>query len=120
MDTVNRAKELMHRRLVELDRERKAIEKALASIEDRVPIASSRSAAGRRRAGKRAQRGQRQDQFLTAVRAQPGAKISAIAREIGVKPQQLYPIARRLAADGVIAKSDGGYAIAKTEATASG
>ena len=37
--------------------------------------------------------------------------MAEIARKMGVKPQQLYPIARRLSGDGTIAKRNGSYIV---------
>jgi Mn-dependent DtxR family transcriptional regulator len=36
--------------------------------------------------------------------------MTEIARRMGVAPQQLYPIARRLESEGAIVKNDKGYA----------
>ena len=63
----------------------------------------------RRSVAGRAGRGERQVQFLNVVRDHPGEPISKIANEMGVRPQQLYPIARRLSDQGAIAKFNGGY-----------
>jgi Mn-dependent DtxR family transcriptional regulator len=38
--------------------------------------------------------------------------VATIAKEMGVRPQQLYTIARRLSDQGLIAKRNGGYAAA--------
>ena len=43
--------------------------------------------------------------------SKPGASISELAREMGVQPQQLYAIARRLTDSGAIAKRDGSYVV---------
>lgn len=106
--------------MAEVGRERDELEKALASLTGRRsrPQSPSRS---RRSKGQRATRGQRQTEFLKAIGARPRAPMAEIAREMGVPPQQLYPIARRLKSDGLIAKRNGGYVAkegAKARATA--
>jgi DNA-binding MarR family transcriptional regulator len=62
----------------------------------------------------------RQAQFLELLRSKPGSSVSELAREMGVQPQQLYAIARRLTASGAIAKRDGGYAVVDATFTSDG
>jgi hypothetical protein len=124
MDSIDQARKLMLARLAELEEERKAIRGALDSLEQSTDRSADgarpkhrrqRTTSKRTGRGKRARRGERQVQFLKVVRKHPGEPISAIAREMGVKPQQLYPIARRLADSGAIAKHNGGYAATEKE-----
>lgn len=96
-------------RLSELENERKAIEAALASLDEKSAGKPTGSKRRRRSVARRARRGERQVQFLDVVREHPGEPISEIAKEMGVRPQQLYPIARRLSDQGAIAKFNGGY-----------
>ena len=62
----------------------------------------------RGRHGRRAPRGQRQQQFLAAVKKNPGARGSEIAKEMGVPPSQAYALARRLQQNGQIRKAGPG------------
>lgn len=55
--------------------------------------------------------GKRQQQFLDAVEKAPGARVSEIAKSIGIRPQQGYAIARRLRQQGSIRKRGKGYAV---------
>jgi hypothetical protein len=113
---VDEARLVLERRLVELDEEREQVTRAL----DALGSDTTSGSAGPRRApartrdhhtggGKRAARGQRQEEFLAELSTNPGASMTDIARRIGVSPQQLYPIAHRLEASGAIVKTDDGY-----------
>jgi DNA-binding PadR family transcriptional regulator len=108
MSSIDQARELMEARLEELEQERKAIRDALAALNSRSHVSAPRRAR-RRKVARRAGRGERQAQFLNVVRRHPGEPISSIAGEMGVTPQQLYPIAHRLAERGEIVKRGDGY-----------
>jgi hypothetical protein len=102
-----RAKEL--RPLVAELRE---IEQALASF----PKTRSRSRVnGRvpstRPRRRRARRGQRSEQVLAVVKANPGTTVSGMAKELGVTAQGLYPVSRKLVADGKLKKSGAKYTV---------
>jgi len=45
------------------------------------------------------------------VKKNPGVPVSGIAKDIGIAPQQLYPVARRLHENGQIRKRGKGYAV---------
>lgn len=116
-DAVQKAKELLRSRLDELDAERTQLEHALRSLgSSRRPSAAAKPArqprTRRRSAGKRARRGQREEEFLSQIKRNPGAKISDIAGSIGVAPQQLYPIARRLSDSGKVTRKGEGFELA--------
>ena len=117
-DAVQQAKELLQTRLSELDKERTQLQHALRSLGTssggrRGPKASSSPGPRRRRSGgKRARRGQREAEFLAEVESSPGAKISEIAKTMGVAPQQLYPISRRLSQSGKVTRKGDGFHVA--------
>ena len=116
-DAVQKAKELLRSRLSELDAERSQLEHALRSLGSSHGSSTAskpaRQARTRRRSGgKRARRGQREEEFLTQIRDNPGAKIADIAGTIGVAPQQLYPIARRLSDSGKVTRKGEGFELA--------
>jgi predicted Rossmann fold nucleotide-binding protein DprA/Smf involved in DNA uptake len=105
-------------RLRELEAEASRLRSALASLGGERPRSARPRrrppASGRRRVGtrERASRGQREAEFLAALEKSPGAKVSAIAEEMGVAPNQVYGLARRLHKAGRIRKRrGGGYAI---------
>jgi hypothetical protein len=105
--SVERARALIESRLGELDAERDRLREALAHLTPSTPRTSPTRA--RRRRSRRARRGQRQAEFLELLRASPGASMADLARQMGVRPQQLYAVARRLTESGAVAKRDGGY-----------
>jgi hypothetical protein len=116
-DAVQQAKELLQTRLAEIDQERKQVEHALSSLgtaraRQPGPKAARSATRKRRSGGKRARRGQREAEFLAQIRDRPGAKISEIASSIGVAPQQLYPIARRLSESGQVSREGDGFHVA--------
>jgi len=115
-DAVQQAKELLRTRLSELDKERTQLEDALRNLGGgstrRAARTARRPGAKRRSGGKRARRGQREAEFLSQVESNPGAKISEIAGTMGVAPQQLYPIARRLRDGGKVTRKGDGFQLA--------
>jgi transposase-like protein len=104
--TLSQARALIQARLEELERERGRLREALAHLGT-----NPTRRPAKRSSAKRAGRGQRQAEFLELLRSKPGASMSELAREMGVQPQQLYAIARRLSASGAIAKRDGSYVV---------
>jgi hypothetical protein len=132
-DTIESARQLIQSRLADLDAEAKSLERALASLGEGVAAkrrpgrprkrASVAVAppqpkrARRKRKGKRAPRGQRREQFLAALAKSPGAKVSEIAKQLGISSNQAYTLARRLQKDRVIRKSGKGYRLSKKTGT---
>jgi hypothetical protein len=129
-DVLADARQLIQSRLAELEAEAKSLERALASLGEGVgakrrpgrprkravvdAALPQRKRARRKGKGKRAPRGQRREQFLAAVKAKPGARVSELAKELGISPNQAYTLAGRLQKDGAIRKSGKGYrAVAK-------
>jgi len=119
-DLIPRVRAVIEKALGEVEAERTRLMRALGALggPDREPGDASQTRARPSKAGrepakaKRAARGQRQAEFLALVKARPGAPMAEMAREMGVRPQQLYPIARRLSAEGAITKSERGYVVA--------
>jgi hypothetical protein len=116
-DAVQQARELLRSRLSEIDKERTQLQHALSSLGSAPatrpgPKATRRPTSKRRSGGKRARRGQREAEFLAQLKDTPGAKISDIAGTMGVAPQQLYPIARRLSESGKVTRKDEGFHLA--------
>ena len=110
-DVVDQARKAIQTRLDELEEEARRLKSALASLAPKPARRRGRSPARRRPTTRRAPRGQRQEQFLAAVKKNPGAPVSQIAKDVGVAPQQLYTVARRLHQKGEIRKQGKGYAI---------
>lgn len=101
-DTVTRAREMITARLSEIDTERARLERALKALEGRsAPSATAARPTGTgsrrgRRGSRRARPGERDDQLLASIQKNPKHRVSDHARELGVSPQQLYPVLRRL------------------------
>ena len=116
-EAIERARAIIENGLAELESERSRLHRALADLDS----ASGRTPAHSRRAtrngGRRARRGQRREEFLKAVGLRAGEPVSVLAQEIGVPPQQLYPIARKLHAEELIVKHDRGFALAPIPAS---
>jgi hypothetical protein len=130
-NAIDDARSLIQSRLADLDAEAKSLERALASLGDggkarrrgpgrprkaaaaatSAPANPKRSAPRKRKRAKRAARGQRREQFLAAVKAKPGARVSELAREIGISPGQGHALAKRLHKEGAIRKRGKGYAL---------
>jgi predicted Rossmann fold nucleotide-binding protein DprA/Smf involved in DNA uptake len=109
-DVVDQARKAIETRLHELEDEARRLRDALASLGGHRP-STARRRTRRRSTTRRAPRGQRQQQFLDAVKKNPGVPVSEIAKEIGVSPQQLYPVAHRLRERGEIRKRGKGYTV---------
>jgi len=126
---LEQARDLLAKRLEELDGEREQLIAAIAQLDGAAKGSPSSAAASpakrrgssRRRASsktttrgtrrKRAPRGERESQLLASIEANPGYRVSDHAREVGVKPQQLYPILNRLKSENKITKKDDRFVI---------
>jgi IclR helix-turn-helix domain len=130
-EVIDSARKLIQARLLELEEEAKSLQQALASLGEsaatprRRPGRPPKRATGKavstprrkRRAGSkakgaRAPRGQRREQFLTALAKSPGAKASEIAKQLGISANQAHTLARRLHQQKAIRKSGKGYRVA--------
>jgi hypothetical protein len=61
------------------------------------------------KAGKRAPRGQRRTEFLSAVKASPGATAAELGKTIGISTNQAYALGQRLLKAGDVKKKGKGY-----------
>ncbi len=117
-ESIDRARRLLETRLAEVETERDRLRAAIEQLKPSGTGRPARAAPRARRRSKRARRGQRQEEFLALLKAKPGASIAEIAREMGVKPQQLYAVARRLTDSGDVTKRDGSYVAVDAAASA--
>jgi hypothetical protein len=123
---ISAARQLIQSRLVELDAEASSLRKALASLGERpaprrrpgrpkaasaAPAKSKPRAAGKRKNSKRAPRGQRREQLLGAIKANPGARPADLAREIGISANQVHVLIARAKAEKLIITRGKGYAV---------
>jgi hypothetical protein len=136
-DLIARSQEEIRARLAEIEplvAEKDRLERALEALEGvtgsrsaparigrPAPTDGRRGARGRstlgRASGRRTPRGARQRELLTLVRDAPGLTVSAAARTIGISSSQASNLARRLAEEGEIRRTDQGL-VAVTEGEA--
>ncbi len=129
-DTIDNARRLIQSRLTDLDAEAKQLERALASLGEgagakrrpgrprkRASVAAAppqpKPARRKRKSSKRAPRGQRREEFLAAVKKSPGAKVSEIAKQLGISANQTHTLAGRLHQQKAIRKTGKGYRLVK-------
>jgi DNA invertase Pin-like site-specific DNA recombinase len=121
---LDEARDLVMKRLAELDDERKRLERALAELGGKVtgqvtrrtgrgpgrPRGSSRKAAGapKRRRGRR-KGGTRADQAVKLVQGSPGISASEIAKSMKIKPNYLYRVLGDLEKEKRVAKKGRQY-----------
>jgi len=121
---LDEARELVMKRLAELDDERKRLERALAELGGRVsgqvtrrtgrrpgrPKGSGKKAAAGapRRRGRR-KGGTRADQAVKLVQGSPGISASEIAKSMKIKPNYLYRVLGDLEKEGQVSKKGRQY-----------
>jgi len=118
-ETIAQASQLIRDRLEEIERERKALERALAQLTEngRASRPGARGpASGRRR--RIAPRGQRRRQLLELVAKRPGIKPGEAAQEIGISPNHVYTLVRTLRERGEMISDERGLRLAPKTATA--
>ena len=122
---LDEARDLVKRRLAELDDERKRLERALTELGGKAtgrtgrrpgrPPGSGRKAAkkaGARR-GRRRRSGTRADQAVTLVESSPGISAAEIAKTMKIKPNYLYRVLGDLEKEGRVKKKGRQYFGAK-------
>jgi DNA invertase Pin-like site-specific DNA recombinase len=115
---LDEARDLVRKRLAELDDERKRLERALAELGGKAiarttgrrpgrPKGSGRKAA----AGKKRRRrgGTRADQAVSLVEGSPGISASEIAKSMKIKPNYLYRVLGDLEKEGRVKKKGRQY-----------
>ncbi len=118
---LDEARDLVKRRLAELDDERKRLERALAELGGKAtgrtgrrpgrPPGSGTKAgkkAGARR-GRRRRSGTRADQAVTLVEGSPGISAADIAKTMKIKPNYLYRVLGDLEKEGRVKKKGRQY-----------
>lgn len=103
-NVLDEARDLLKRRLAELDDERKRLERVLGELGERIVGRPRRKRPGRpRKAAKapkaaparrrrRRRKGTRADQAVSLVQEKPGISASDIARTMKIKPNYLYRV----------------------------
>ena len=123
-DLLKRTTNDIRARLKELEplvREHEQLQRALTALEASGKQTSTRRARGggngrgRRTTTSRAGRGERRQQLLRVLQAEPGRRPSEVARHMGINPSQLHPLARKLEEQGEIERRDGGLYLAAVQ-----
>ncbi|MCW2980478.1 MAG: hypothetical protein JWO14_2205 [Solirubrobacterales bacterium] len=127
-DTIDDARQLIQSRLADISAEARQLERALVGLGEGTvrkrrrgrPRGSApalvtppkRKRAPRKpKRAKRAARGQRREELLAAIKANPGARPSALAKEMGVRPTQVSVLIAKARADKLVVKKGNGYAL---------
>lgn len=115
---LDEARDLVKRRLAELDDERKRLERALAELGGKLtgrtgrrpgrPPGSGRKTAGRPKKRRR-RSGTRADQAVALVEGSPGISASEIAKSMKIKPNYLYRVLGDLEKEGRVKKKGRQY-----------
>jgi hypothetical protein len=119
--SIDRVKQSIRERLEEIEAERDQLTRALEALSGSpAPVGARRGrppgaaasrgsgGAGKRAAGRRAPRGRRREQVVTALESGELGP-SAIAQQIGdVNPTQISGLLRQLASEGVVSRTAGG------------
>ncbi|HEX6667890.1 MAG TPA: hypothetical protein VF081_15005 [Solirubrobacterales bacterium] len=115
-DVLNEAKQLVEKRLAELDEERKRLERALAELGGKVtarapgrpgrPKGSKKASSGGAPKRRRRRGGTRADQAVNLITSQPGISASDVAKTMKIKPNYLYRVLGDLEKEGRV-KKDG-------------
>jgi sugar-specific transcriptional regulator TrmB len=113
------ARDLVKKRLAELDEERKRLERALAELGGKIAGRPSRRPGRPRGASKgatrrrRRRRGTRADQAVKLVEKNPGISASDIAKSMKIKPNYLYRVLGDLEKEKRVTKKGRKYFPAK-------
>jgi predicted HTH transcriptional regulator len=93
---LDEARDLVKKRLAELDDERKRLERALVELGGRVvsrrPGRPRGSKAPKKAASRRRRGGTRSDQAVALIKKNPGITASEIAKSMKIKPNYLYRV----------------------------
>jgi transposase-like protein len=121
-NVLDEARDLVQKRLADLDEERKRLERALAELGGKVrrrapgrPRGSSTTAKSTGTATRRRRRrgGTRADQAVALIEKSPGISASDVAKQMKIKPNYLYRVLGDLEKDGRVKKQGRQYYPAK-------
>lgn len=115
-NVLDEAKQLVEKRLADLDEERQRLERALAELGGKVtarapgrpgrPRGSKKAASGGAPKRRRRRGGTRGDQAVKLIESQPGISASDVAKTMKIKPNYLYRVLGDLEKEGRV-KKDG-------------
>ena len=118
---LDEARDLVKKRLAELDDERKRLERALAELGGKVTGRAGRGPGRPRGSGakggapkkRRRRKGTRADQAVSLVEGSPGISASDIAKQMKIKPNYLYRVLGDLEKEKRVTKKGRQYYPAK-------
>jgi predicted HTH transcriptional regulator len=120
-NALDEARDLVMKRLHELDDERKRLERALAELGGKVigrrpgrPRGSTSKASARKatRSRRRRRGGTRADQAVELIKKNPGITASEIAKSMKIKPNYLYRVLSDLEKQKMVKKKGRTYSAA--------
>lgn len=117
---LDEARDLVQKRLAELDDERKRLERALAELggkaasragrrPGRPPGSGTKAGKGGARRGRRRRSGTRADQAVALVEGSPGISAADVAKTMKIKPNYLYRVLGDLEKEGRVKKKGRQY-----------
>ena len=123
-NVLDEARELVQRRLADLDEERRRLERALAELGGKAKRspgrprgsaskastkASSGASSGAPKKRRRRRGGTRADQAVDLITSQPGISASDVAKTMKIKPNYLYRVLGDLEKEGRVKKDGRNY-----------
>ncbi len=120
-NVLDEARDLVEKRLADLDEERKRLERALAELGGKVTrrapgrprgsksAASAPAAAGAPRRRRKRRGGTRADQAVNLITKEPGISASDVAKQMKIKPNYLYRVLGDLEKEGRVKKQGRQY-----------
>lgn len=119
-NVLDEARDLVERRLADLDEERRRLERALAELGGKVKRSPGRprgsvsrttgkTASGAPKKRRRRRGGTRADQAVELITSQPGISASDVAKTMKIKPNYLYRVLGDLEKEGRVRKDGRQY-----------
>lgn len=119
-NVLDEAKQLVEKRLADLNEERQRLERALAELGGKVTARAPGRRPGRPRGSKKApsdgtpkrrrrRGGTRADQAVKLIESQPGISASDVAKTMKIKPNYLYRVLGDLEKEGRVKKQGRQY-----------
>jgi sugar-specific transcriptional regulator TrmB len=115
-NVLDEARELVQKRLADLDEERKRLERALAELGGKARRAPGRPRGSKKAASTSAPRrrrkrrgGTRADQAVNLISKEPGISASDVAKQMKIKPNYLYRVLGDLEKEGRVKKKGRQY-----------
>jgi predicted Rossmann fold nucleotide-binding protein DprA/Smf involved in DNA uptake len=117
-NVLDEARQLVMKRLADLDEERKRLERALAELGGKAtrrapgrPRGSAKASTASTRTRKRRKRhgGTRADQAVSLIEKEPGISASDVAKTMKIKPNYLYRVLGDLEKEGRVKKQGRQY-----------